>query len=61
MSSQSRDKKIKIERFFLETPLRMDDIKEISKLHDALKASGTATKIAYGEWQVGLEQTCYVF
>ena len=38
--------------FFLETPLRMDDVKEIGRLHEQLQASGTATKIAYGEWQV---------
>ena len=37
--------------FFIETPLRMDQISEIAKLHKILIENNCTTKIAFGEWQ----------
>ena len=37
--------------FFIETPLRMDQISEIAKLHNILIENKCTTKIAFGEWQ----------
>ena len=49
--------RLQLDIFFLETPLRMDQIKEMAELHtmlceDSADGKTPRVRVAYGEWQV---------
>lgn len=49
--------RLQLNIFFLETPLRMDQIKEMAELHtmlceDSADGKTPRVRVAYGEWQV---------
>ena len=44
-------KRLNLDVFFIETPLRMEQISEIAYLHNILEENDCSTKIAFGEWQ----------